>query len=108
MRLERRFPKTLHSGLLINEDETAEVAAELLNSSSNGYEVKIRAEIVELQLEEAFLQAYVSIEAVRARLNVDVHQAALLCLQKIQVYCRGEVHLQVDRPEGGVPAKEIE
>ena len=66
MRLERRFPKMPHAGLLLGENKTAKITDELLNARPDGDEIKIRAQVVDLGFDKTLLHSGVGIKPVGA------------------------------------------
>ncbi len=76
--------KDAHAGLFINEEKSAEVGIELLNTGAHRNEIVVVAEIVELHFDEGFLQANMIVEAVGASEHVGADDAELTNVEIVE------------------------
>jgi len=97
-----------HSWLLLGKNKAAKVAVELLNPSADGDKIEVRAKIVQFQLDKAFLQGRMGIEAVRAIAHIYIDQTAFARLEKIQVECGREARSKIGRTEAAISVRQIE
>src|SRR5581483_10616465 len=94
-------------GLLIGEDESAEIAGEGLNAGAYGDEIVLVAEVLQLGFDEPFLQAKVRVETRAAFAHVDVDDAIFLDIDVVEVQFGSEPNAPVDGAERCVAAKQV-
>src|SRR5262249_11170577 len=70
--------KDAQTGLLLSEQQSTKVAAELLNAGANGNKIVIGAQIGDLLFHERFLQSGVPVRTTCALGDVDIDNPALL------------------------------
>src|SRR5262249_57593542 len=88
--------------VLVDEDESAEVADELLDAQTSGGEVVVGREVAEVVLDEELGEADVLLVARGPLAHVGVDDAALVHLQEVEVEDAGGAKLPVARLERGV------
>src|SRR5207302_4130239 len=83
-------------------------AVEGLNASARRCEIVSAAQIPELGFDERFLQAQVSVDARGSFANIEVHDAALLRVDVIDVHFGRDANAPIDGTEGCVAVKQVD
>ena len=88
--------------LLIEENETAEIAIEGLDARSRGYEIVVVAQVRDLVFEKRLLQPHMRVQPGIAVPHVRVHHAGLFYMDVVDVDFRRDPDLPVDRLESRI------
>src|SRR5579872_4260941 len=99
--------KDSQAGLLVEEDESAEIAVEGLNAGAGGDEIVGMGEVGELGFDERFLQADMRIDACGSFADVDIHDAGFLDGEIVDVDFGSELDPPVDGTESCIAVKKV-
>src|SRR5216684_7734712 len=97
--------KDAQAGLLIHKKKTAEVGVELLDAGACGNEIVIRAQVVELDFDEGFLQTEMIVKAVGPAARIGSDNAKLSHIQIVQAELRCDADPPIHWFEGSVTVK---
>ena len=91
--------------LFVDKKKAAEVGIELLDTGARGDEVVVGTEVVELHLDEGFLEAEMIVEAVRTAAGIRADEAELADFQIVEAELRSDSNAPVHGLEGSIAMK---
>ena len=94
--------------LFFHKQETAEVAIESLNAGAHRDKIVVRADILDLEFAEGFLQTDVCVETRGAFGHVGVDDSAFLHIEIIQTDSWSDSDAPIDRTERSIAMKQVE
>ena len=106
--MESRVAEEAHAGLLVGENEAAEIAGEGLNADAQRNEIVLIAEVLQLHFGEAFLQADVRIQPRGSFAHVEVDDAVFLHGQVVDIHLGRDLDSPVGGTERRVAMKQVE